>query len=131
MTNYRVAASCLGDLTKEKMGDWRWVFLLYFEIRLNPAFDGLIEYSDRDGKFVVYDRKRFEETVKVEYPGRSNWYTMVSSLAASGWDLKKVDKDCYEFVHVFGFGVGETVETFLANHSAHDKAVKQVRKIEY
>jgi hypothetical protein len=128
MTNgFRVEASCLGRLAKIDHGKWRWSEFLYYEVCLNPAFDGLIAY--RDGKFVIPDLDEFFAKVREEYPKRSDWTQMKKSMKASGWDWSQPDKTkkLYEFVHVCGFGDGETIDTYAKNHPTK----KDVEKVRY
>ena len=126
MSNLLVAASFLGKYANVDLGSWRWSEFLYYEVCLNPAFDGLIEY--RDGKFVIPDLDKFFAKIREVYPGRSDWDTMKKSMKASGWDWSQPDKTkkLYEFVHICGFGDGETIETYAKNHPT-SKELKKVR----
>ena len=124
-----VDPSWLGDLTKKNVKNWAWAYFIYFVLLPDPAFHALVEYRDDVGKYVVPGKANFLAKLEEVYAGRRSfsWDQIVKSMRASGWDCNATQNG-FEFVHVFGFGVGETIQTFFANHSAHDKAVKKVRR---
>ena len=125
-----VDPSWLGTLPKNNVKNWGWHYFIYFVVLPNPAFRGLVEFRDDVGKYVVLSRDKFLAKIKEVYAGlRSpSWDQIVKSMRAGGWDCSPTATDGqFEFAHVFGFGPGETMETFFANHSSHDEAVKKVR----
>ena len=118
------------QLSKKPIDQLDWIFFLRFFVFFDRAFEGLLEFPD-NGTIVFPDRKEFEKTMKVEYPGRcSKWGNMMESIRKTGFDDKKDkgDKNRVVLTHILEFGRGETNETFVENLGKLRKEVDEIRK---